>query len=448
MAASERLMPIEGRRKCKSRLLFSTTSVGSTCASLRASLHNVSPSLSNTRHSLQPSIYPDWLIRRKDFLDMKSKYERLDTIDSFQVCFKPAAMRTHLEVKAVVKTVKRNPFFSSMKEAELMEVVERLHSVFFPKTEVMMRKNEPADCLYLILEGKVGVYIEEEKCLDEIIAGNVVGESAIQTWSMRSATVIAHEDVYTLRLTYEDYNHVLYKLKQQDYLLVAKFLQSQPFFATWNHGKLYRLASVIMVKQYEKGQRICQRGETPHDLYLVQKGCVSLTINLSLTKTNRWPVGSHSWHQLNMVNSFEVVLKECRPGEFFGGQELIQQGKMRATAVCTSDTALLLILREEFFQEIFSEKDQQSLYNHVYSRPETPQLSELLSYIHTQVHSSTKAILDALDTNPVPIGRAIFEAPRHKKKELSARLLNQARKTQEKPRTIRRISKITEEAMD
>ena len=113
------------------------------------------------------SVYPDWLSRRKDFQDMKSKYERLDTIDCFQVCLKPILMRTDLDVKALTKTVKRNPFFSSMKEAQLVEVVERLHSIHFPAKAVLMAKSDPADCLFLILSGKVGVYIETGKCVYE-----------------------------------------------------------------------------------------------------------------------------------------------------------------------------------------------------------------------------------------------------------------------------------------
>lgn len=373
---------------------------------------------------------------------MKSKYERLDTIDCFLVCLKPMLLRSDLEIKAITKAVKRNPFFSSMKDSQLVEVVERLHSVHFPKDTVLMAKHDPADCLYLILSGKVGVYIEDNKCVDEIIAGNVVGESAIQTRSMRSATIIAHEDIQALQLTYEDYDRVLYRLKLQDYIAVAAFLQSLPFFSEWNHSKLYRLASVMMVKHYQKGQIIFKRGETPHDLYMVREGSISLSLDMSLTKSNRWPVSSHEWHQLDSAKTFDITLKQCSAGEFFGGEELIERKLLRSTAVCSSDYVLLFILREEFFNEIFSEKDRKALYQQVYSRPDTSQIHYLLEHARTQFRANTEAMLNALDTNPVPAGRDIYETPELKKREKWARSLHQARRKDEQRKTVKLVSRL------
>lgn len=388
------------------------------------------------------SVYPDWLSRRKDFQDMKSKYERLDTIDCFQVCLKPMLLRSDIEVKALTKTVKRNPFFSSMKEAQLVEVVERLHSIHFPRGAVLMAKHDPADCLFLILSGKVGVYIEAGKCVDEIIAGNVVGESAIQTRSSRSATIVAHEDVQALQLTYEDYDRVLYRLKLQDYIAVAAFLQSLPFFSEWNHSKLYRLASVMMVKQYQKGQIIFKRGETPHDLYMVREGCINLSIGLNLLQSNRWPISPRQWHQADTTKAFDITLKQCKSGEFFGGEELIEAIPLRSTAICSSDFVLLFILREEFFKEIFSDRDRRALHQQTYSRPETPQLHYLLDHARTQVRTNTEAMLNAWDTNPVPVGRDMQQTPQLRKREQWARNLYQARKSQEKRKTVQLVSKL------
>jgi len=453
MASSDHLLPPTNPfSPARSSLKPSVISLPSTRGTLsnHPSPRSLLPSLSSRTLSTRQfsvektdlSVYPDWLSRRKDFQDMKSKYERLDTIDCFQVCLKPILMRTDLDVKALTKTVKRNPFFSSMKEAQLVEVVERLHSIHFPAKAVLMAKSDPADCLFLILSGKVGVYIETGKCVDEIIAGNVVGESAIQTRSSRSATIIAHEDVQALKLTYEDYDRVLYRLKLQDYIAVAAFLQSLPFFSDWNHSKLYRLASVMMVKQYQKAQVIFKRGETPHDLYMVREGCISLTIDLSLLKSNRWPISPRQWRQSDTTKTFDITLKQCKAGEFFGGEELIERIPLRSTAVCNSDLVLLFILREEFFNEIFSDRDRKALHLQTYRRPETSQLHYLLDNARTRIRANTDAMLDALDTNPVPVGRDMDATPDLRKREKWARSLNQARKREEKRKTVKLVCKM------
>lgn len=61
--------------------------------------------------------------------------------------------------------------------------------------EVIVRQGDAGDCMYVIQEGSVGVYLErdgEEVLLAEPGVGELIGEMAIFERQPRSATVRAH----------------------------------------------------------------------------------------------------------------------------------------------------------------------------------------------------------------------------------------------------------------
>jgi len=65
----------------------------------------------------------------------------------------------------------------------------------FADGEVIVRQGEVGDCMFVIQDGKVGVYLEregEEVLLAEPGAGEIIGEMAIFERQPRSATVKAH----------------------------------------------------------------------------------------------------------------------------------------------------------------------------------------------------------------------------------------------------------------
>ena len=101
-----------------------------------------------------PNVYPEWLSNRKDFQDLRSQYEHLDKIDIYSVCLKPAASRSDYERKAVMRFMKSCPYFASMKEDQLADISDRLLSIRFEKDEILIRKGEIADCMYMIVKGK------------------------------------------------------------------------------------------------------------------------------------------------------------------------------------------------------------------------------------------------------------------------------------------------------
>lgn len=69
----------------------------------------------------------------------------------------------------------------------------------FKQGTVIFRQGDPGDCMYDIFSGRVGIYAaygtKDEKMLTELTAGDFFGEMGVLDKAVRSATVVALEDV-------------------------------------------------------------------------------------------------------------------------------------------------------------------------------------------------------------------------------------------------------------
>ena len=76
----------------------------------------------------------------------------------------------------------------------------------------LFREGEPGDAAYIILKGKVSVFIETDKGpveVAELKRGDVVGEISILCDVPRTASVKAIESVQTLKVTKDTFIHLL-----------------------------------------------------------------------------------------------------------------------------------------------------------------------------------------------------------------------------------------------
>lgn len=78
----------------------------------------------------------------------------------------------------------------------------------FKKDDIIFKQGDAADCMYDIVSGKVGIYVnygtENEKLLTELEAGKFFGEMGIMDSAPRSATAVALEDDTKLEIITAD----------------------------------------------------------------------------------------------------------------------------------------------------------------------------------------------------------------------------------------------------
>ena len=100
-----------------------------------------------------------------------------------------------------------------------------------------MDQGDVGDCMYLIYQGDCGVYVFNEKtslspesshnAVALVGANTVVGESAVTDQfeeGIRSATIVAHTDVVTLKLTKNNYQKILKQHQDDEKMARLRYL--------------------------------------------------------------------------------------------------------------------------------------------------------------------------------------------------------------------------------
>jgi NTE family protein len=103
-------------------------------------------------------------------------------------------------------------FLGILDEAAIHMVRSRLRWVDVAAGDTLMRQGEPGQALYLLVSGRLRVYIEEDhhkRVVREIARGEVVGEMSLYTDAPRSATLVAIRDSVLVSMGKADFNHLL-----------------------------------------------------------------------------------------------------------------------------------------------------------------------------------------------------------------------------------------------
>ncbi len=95
-------------------------------------------------------------------------------------------------------TLRSIPFFATLSEADLDEVLRVGRTVAFEDGAVIVEQGQPGDAMFVMLEGSAEVEVGGR--FHRLRAGDFFGEMALITSKRRTATVKAVEPVETLRI--------------------------------------------------------------------------------------------------------------------------------------------------------------------------------------------------------------------------------------------------------
>ena len=105
--------------------------------------------------------------------------------------------------------------FKILHEDELTRMAEQLIYTPFAKGDVIMHQGAVAHSLYILIKGTADIFIVqgdgEQRQIDSIEGGSILGEMGLMTGAPRSATVIASSEVLAYRLDKASFETVLSK---------------------------------------------------------------------------------------------------------------------------------------------------------------------------------------------------------------------------------------------
>ncbi len=112
--------------------------------------------------------------------------------------------RSSDEQQDIIEILRRLPIFHGLKGAALREFERIIHRRRFKAEETIFWEGEPGVGMYVIQQGRVGIYKrvneKDRQQLAELESGDFFGEVALLDESPRSATAVALEDTRLLAL--------------------------------------------------------------------------------------------------------------------------------------------------------------------------------------------------------------------------------------------------------
>jgi CRP-like cAMP-binding protein len=104
----------------------------------------------------------------------------------------------------------RSSVFAHVPRDDRAALAELMNTESFSAKSVVMEAGEPADCVYVVAEGTLSVFLPgSTQKIRTLRVGDVLGEYGILAGSVRSTTVHADEPAVLLSLEYDRFREYL-----------------------------------------------------------------------------------------------------------------------------------------------------------------------------------------------------------------------------------------------
>ena len=139
--------------------------------------------------------------------------------------------------ESIVTALKNNDFFNGLPDDVINELANQFEQSNLAKDEVLFKKGDIGDALYMIEEGYVKMISNDkdggEVLLNTVGSGAVIGEMALIDDEPRSAGVVALTDVTYLKLSEDDFLKVLMEQPQLGIQISRNAIQRLRFATTY-----------------------------------------------------------------------------------------------------------------------------------------------------------------------------------------------------------------------
>lgn len=117
--------------------------------------------------------------------------------------------------QSMIEQLKKINWFDKLSDDMLAALAQKVRKHTLRKDEILFHKGDVGDSLFVILSGRVKVFTHddqgEEVALNQVDAGEIIGEMALLDFEPRSASVVALEKTAALELSREDFMDIMKK---------------------------------------------------------------------------------------------------------------------------------------------------------------------------------------------------------------------------------------------
>ena len=278
-----------------------------------------------------------WTLSAAAFADVTRRYPELSNALSREV----RAPLSPADQKLAAERLRQLPTFSRWPDEALASVTAAMLLQHVPARELIYRKGEPGEGIFLIEKGQVELRGDGEP-LARLTAGNDFGEMALVTGRPRSSDALAVTDTNLWVLYRSDFERVLtrypavqtavtesvaQKLATADESFFDRHLRQISLLAGLSRPQLEAVRRRLMAARYRAGEVVFLQDAEPDGLYLIERGQV----------------------QIEKAGAQEVsLLAVLGDGDVFGEGALLLEGPRSSTARAVTDLDAWVLRREDF----------------------------------------------------------------------------------------------------
>ena len=116
-----------------------------------------------------------------------------------------------------VEVLRNIPLFAKVEPAKLKLLAFTSERLEYPSGDELFHQGDDGDAAYIILEGEADILVDSPKGAIKVARlgkNDIIGEIAILCDVPRTATVVAHSDLETLRVSKDGFFHLVIQFRQ------------------------------------------------------------------------------------------------------------------------------------------------------------------------------------------------------------------------------------------
>lgn len=244
---------------------------------------------------------------------------------------KKVVPKDYKTTSALSKAIGKNVLFSHLDDCEKADIFDAMFPVIHKANESIINQGDEGDNFYVIDEGEVDVYVNNN-LVTSISESGAFGELALIYGTPRAATVKAKTDVKLWAIDRDTYRRILMGSTIRKRKMYEEFLSKVSILDSLDKWERLTIADALVPITFPDGHTVVEQGHAGEDFYIIEDGKAIV-------------------FQRKNEDEQQVEVSQLGPGDYFGEIALLFN-RPRAATVKASGTLKCVKLDRARFERL------------------------------------------------------------------------------------------------